>query len=538
MTHGGKAMKCSPLTLTALAMLILATAQTGAQDAGSTRELVVGMGRYDVELNPYKSIYAHEMQLFTGLYEGLFSYDPQSLEPVRAQAESFEKSADGKTWTFHIREDARWSDGSSVTATDYVESWLYLLAPATKAEYSVFFDIIKGAKSYRNGKNKKTDSVGLQALGERTLVVELETPAAYFTRLLCHSSFVPVHRSLRGVRTWKPGQVIGNGPYTLSSMDEASMIMTRSETYWDVENVAIPAIRILFLETEAEATGGFNDGVIDWLTDMIDLDTLISEEAIHFSPMFATGYYFFNSSRKPWNDARIRRALTLLVPWEKIRTEDSYYAPTDVLILPFAGYESPGGISAQDEEEALKLLKDAGYPNGKGLPTVKHVSYASETGDANLAILQEAWEKIGITVENIIVPDDETIRDIRQDGFTISFTSWIGDFADPVAFLLMWTSDSGLNESGYKSKEFDALIARSMSEDGKARIATLAEAEEKLLSDAPLIPLYHSISFNVIELESILGWYENPLDIHPFKTLRYGTPKARPYVAMTERLTQ
>jgi len=271
---------------------------------------------------------------------------------------------------------------------------------------------------------------------------------------------------------------------------------------------------------------------------LLSVSTLISEEAVQFSPMFATGYYFFNSSRKPWNDARVRRALALLVPWEKIRTEDNYYAPTDVLILPFAGYESPEGISGQNEEEALKLLKAAGYANGKGLPAVKYVSYASETGDANLAILQEAWGTIGVTVENVVVPDAETIRDMRQDGFTMSFTSWIGDFADPVAFLLMWTSDSGLNESGYKSKEFDDLIARSMSEDGKTRIETLAEAEKKLLSDAPLIPLYHSISFNVIELESILGWYENPLDIHPFKAMSYGTPKARPYVALTPGVTQ
>jgi len=530
-------MKRKLAALTALAIFVSTTAICYAENADTARELVVGMGRYDVELNPYKSIYAHEMQLFTGLYEGLFSYDPQSLEPVRAQAESFEKSSDGKTWTFQIREDARWSDGSSVTATDYVESWLYLLAPATKAEYAVFFDIIKGAKTFRNGKNKNPDSVGLRASGERTLVVELDAPAAYFTRLLCHSSFVPVHASMRGVRTWKPAAVIGNGPYTLTSLDDDSMLMTKSETYWDAKNVSIPTIRTLFLQTDAEATGAYNDGAIDWLTDMADLDTLVATDAVQFSPMFATGYYFWNASRKPWNDARIRRALTLMVPWEQIRTEDNYYAPTDVLILPFAGYESPGGISERNEEEALALLKAANFPDGKGLPTVKFVSYASESGDANLAILQEAWKKIGITVENVVVPDEQTIRDVRQDGFTLSFTSWIGDFADPAAFLLMWTSDSGLNESGYKSKEYDALIDRSMSEDGKTRIATLAEAEAKLLSDAPLIPLYHSISFNIIDLEGILGWYENPLDIHPFKALSFGTPKARPYVARAEETT-
>ena len=521
-------MKHSP------AVIAIALAFAISPAAGSDRELVVGMGRYDVELNPYKSIYAHEMQIFTALYEGLFSYDPQSLDPVRAQAESFEKSADGKTWTFRLRPDAAWSDGTPVTATDFVESWLYLLRPETKAEYAVFFDIVKGAKAYRTGKNRTPGSVGLRAVDERTLVVELVTPAAYFTRLLCHSAFVPVHSSLRGVRAWKPSSVIGNGPYALSSMDESAMVMTKSATYWDAARVAVPAVRVRFIETKEEATSLFNDGDIDWLTDMADLDALLATDSIQFAPMFATGYYFWNASRRPWNDARVRRALALLVPWDAVRTADSYYAPTSVLVLPFAGYESPEGIAGRNEEEALRLLAKAGYPEGKGLPPLRFVTYESDTHDANIAVMEEAWKRVGLSVERVEVPDGTAIRDIRQEGYTMSFTSWIGDFADPAAFLLMWTGDSGLNESGYRSREYDALIARSMNEEGPARLATLAEAEAKLLSDAPLLPLYHSVSFNVIDAESITGWYNNPLDMHPFKALGFGSPKARPYVAVAE----
>jgi len=517
-----------------LAILAMVLTVAIGPAAGSTRELVVGMGRYDVELNPYKSIYAHEMQIFTALYEGLFSYDPQSLDPVRAQAESFEKSADGKTWTFRLRPDAAWSDGTPVTATDFVESWLYLLKPETKAEYAVFFDIIKGAKAYRTGKSRSPGSVGIRAEGERTLVVELVTPAAYFTRLLCHSAFVPVHSSLRGVRTWAPASVIGNGPYALTSMDESAMVMSKSSSYWDAARVAVPTVRVRFLETTEEATSLFNDGEIDWLTDMAEVDSLLATDAIQFAPMFATGYYFWNASRRPWNDARVRRALALLIPWDKIRTADSYYAPTSVLVLPFAGYESPEGISERNEAEALRLLEKAGYPEGKGLPALRFVAYESDTHDANIAVMEEAWKRVGLSVERVSVPDGTAIRDVRQEGYTMSFTSWIGDFADPAAFLLMWTGDSGLNESGYRSREYDALISRSMNEDGQARLATLAQAEAKLLSDAPLLPLYQSISFNVIDTESITGWYNNPLDMHPFKALGFGSPKARQYVAVSE----
>mgnify|MGYP000968930122 CR=1 FL=1 len=253
--------------------------------------------------------------------------------------------------------------------------------------------------------------------------------------------------------------------------------------------------------------------------------------AIQYSPLFAAGYYFWNATRKPWSDARVRRALTLMVPWNTIRTEDNFFAPTSVLVLPFAGYESPRGIEKQDRDQALKLLAAAGYPQGRKLPPVRIVTYDSDIHIRSVEAMREAWTELGVTVEHIVVPADRTIRDARQDGFSLSFTSWIGDFADPAAFLLMWTGDSGLNEAGYRSRDYDGLIARSMDEDGRERLKTLALAERKLLADAPLIPLYHSVSFNVIDTGYITGWYQNPLDIHPFKDLGFGIPKARPFVA-------
>ncbi|HPE35739.1 MAG TPA: ABC transporter substrate-binding protein, partial [Spirochaetales bacterium] len=196
--------------------LALAARAAAAQDID---QLVVGLGPYGVELNPYMAIYSHEMQVLDALYEGLFAYDPRTMDPVRAGAESWKKSADGRTWTFTLRSDARWSDGSPVTARDYVESWRWLLSPDTGASYAVFLDIVKGARDYRLGKNKRPDSVAVRALDDRTLVVELASPAAYFTRLLCHMSFVPVHASLRGRKVWDPDAVVGNGPYVLESMD-------------------------------------------------------------------------------------------------------------------------------------------------------------------------------------------------------------------------------------------------------------------------------------------------------------------------------
>jgi peptide/nickel transport system substrate-binding protein/oligopeptide transport system substrate-binding protein len=509
---------------------MLASVIFGAMASDDRTELVVGMGPYPLELNPYKSIYAHEMQVFTALYEGLFSYDPRTLDPVRALAESFVKSTDGRTWTFTIRKNARWSDGSPVTAIDFVESWLYLLAPETAAEYAIFLDIIKGARDYRTGRNRQTGSVGIHAPDERTLVVELEAPAAYFTRLLCHSAFVPVHHSLRHVRNWHPDRIISSGPYRLSSVDSRMMLLQADPYYWDAAAVATRSIRLLFLDDAAEATARYNGGEIHWLMDMADTDILATPASMQFAPMFGTSYYFWNAGQKPWQNAKVRQALALLVPWERIRTEDNYFSPTSVLILPFAGYQSPKGIETRNEEEARRLLADAGYADGQGLPPLRFVVPEAAHHRRNLAIFEEAWNPLGITIEYIEIPAGAFTREARPADFSISFTGWIGDFADPAAFLLLWTSDSGLNESGYQSEAYDELVDRSMNEDGRTRLTTLAEAEALLLGDAVVMPIYHSLSFNVIDTDYIEGWYVNPLDVHPFKSIRIGTPTANPLI--------
>ncbi len=193
----------------ALAALCLYAGFAYAQDRD---ELVVGLGPYAPQLHPYRTIYSHDMQILNALHEGLFSYHPSSLEPVRAHAAAFSKSQDGKTWTFTLRESLRWSDGSPITAEDYVESWRYLLSPGTKSEFAVFFDVIQGAQDYRAGKNADPASLGFRAEGERTLVVTLNAPTAYFTRLLCHMSFVPVHASLRNGKAVAASDLISSGP--------------------------------------------------------------------------------------------------------------------------------------------------------------------------------------------------------------------------------------------------------------------------------------------------------------------------------------
>lgn len=498
------------------------------------RILNIGFGPYPVELNPYLALYSHEMQIFSGLYEGLFSYHPETLDPLPAQAERFSRSEDGRVYTFILRDNLRWSDGSRVTANDYVESWRYLLHPDTGAEFAVFFDIVQGAREYRSGLQKNAESIGIKAVDDRTLEVRLNAPAAYFTRLLCHSSFVPIHRSLRYIPDWGARTIIGNGPYNLASRSETELRLRKNPAYWDHQNVAISEIAILFLDDEEEATKRFNTGDILWLTDMMDTDILTLTQGIQYSAMFATSYYYWNCREKPWNDAKVRRALALLVPWQNIRTEDNYFSPTDKLVLPFAGYRATTGISQQNIEEARMLLSEAGIKDPATLPPVVLLLPDSRLHRDNAAIMARAWQAAGIPVSLQFIAGGQFTRTVRQSNYTISFSNWIGDFADPAAFLLMWTSDSTLNEGRYANTEYDGLVQNSMQLEGAERLAMLGKAETLLLQEAAVMPTNHMPSFNLVDTEALRGWYANPLDVHPFKALSFGNIRELPLLSFSQ----
>ena len=194
-----------------LLMLVLVLPALSAQDS-PPEEFVTVFGATMPEFDPHRSIYSSEAQIFTALYEGLVSYDAASLEPVAAAASSWKKSKDGMVYSFEIRQNARWSDGSPLLASDFRSAWMRLLK--LNAQYAAFFDVIKGAREFRLGENGDPDSVGIAATTDKTLVVTLSRPVAYFTRLICHHAFSPIHPSMLEASAWEtriPFPV--NGPY-------------------------------------------------------------------------------------------------------------------------------------------------------------------------------------------------------------------------------------------------------------------------------------------------------------------------------------
>ncbi|MDR2211220.1 MAG: peptide ABC transporter substrate-binding protein [Spirochaetaceae bacterium] len=493
-------------------------------------ELTAVFSGEEAELDFRKSYLASDAQIFTALYEGLFSYNPFTLEPVPAAVSSWQLSADKKIWTFTIRQNARFWNGDPLRAQDFRAAWLSMLDPVNEAPYSSLFDIIEGARDYRLGKTADPSTVGITVTGEKILEVRLNAPASFFPSMLCHHSFYPIHPSMLGARAdWSAP--VSNGPFHVTGRDRGSLTLSKNELYWDTDRVSLDRILLRFTDDTEESAAMWNSGEAHWIAGSVNYDALTDNSGIMVNPMFAT-YYFFVRSIGPWKDHRLRRALTLALPWENIR--EGMYLPAKTLIYPISGYPEIEGIAEEDAEEAQRLLEEAGHPKGVGLPELVIRITPSEEHDRIVKLMAAAWMNLGIPVKLEVVPYNRYFQSLKEDNYNIGSTTWIGDFADPYTFLQMWRRDSNLNDALNDDQDYENLMERSMTEEGETRFATLSEAEQLLLDRGTVLPVAYTPAVNVVDTDEIEGWFPNALDIHPFKYFRFKAIKPLPGVARTE----
>jgi len=497
----------------------------------SRDELTVTFSRSEVQLDFRKSFLASEAQLFTAIYEGLFSYHPLTMEPVPAVADDWDLSEDKKQWTFTIRDNAKFQNGDPVRAEDFRAAWLSVLSPQADAPYSSLFDVIEGAKEYRTGVTPNADKVGILALSEKTLVVKLNSPAFFFPSMLCHHSFSPIHPSMLNKEDWSATPPISNGPFRIEKMDEEKIVFVKSGAYWDAASVALNKITAKYTETGDDASSLWNSGEARWISGDVNFDTLTDRSGIQVNAMFATHYYFIRSREKPWNDYRIRRALVLALPWEEIRA--GHFLPAKTLIYPLPGYPELDGLTDTELEEAAELLADAGFPGGKGLPElVIRITPSPEAARIG-GLMASTWkEKLGVPVKVEVIPYNRYFQTLKTDGYTVGSSTWIGDFADPYTFLQMWRKDSNLNDAYHSDDDYEALLEKSMLEEGDLRWATLADAEKLLLERGSVLPISYSPAINIVDTGELGGWFPNALDIHPFKYLNFRAFRPLPGVAL------
>ena len=493
-------------------------------------ELTVVFSKFDYELDFRKSYFASEAQVFTAIFEGLFSYHPATMEPIPAAASRWEVSEDRKQWTFTIRNNARFWNGDPLRAEHFRSSWLSLLEAGDASPYSSLFDIIEGARDYRLGITSDPGTVGISAPSDRTLIVQLNHPAAFFPSMLCHHSFSPIHPSMIDNNDWSKTPLVSNGPFFIEEMDENKIILTKNEHYWDISQTALNRITVMFTDSGDDAAALWNSGTARWIAGDVNFDALRDRSGIMVNAMFATHYYFIRSL-PPWDDHRLRRALSLAVPWEEIR--EGHFLPAPTLVFPIRGYPEIDGLESTDIEEALSLLEQAGHPRGAGLPTIVIRITPSMEAERISHLMASAWfERLGIPVDIEVVPFNNYFTSLKQDDYNVAYTTWIGDFADPYTFLQMWRRDSNLNDALHNDDDYEALLDKSMTEEGAIRWETLAEAESLLLNRGTVLPVSYSPAINIIDTDEISGWYPNVLDIHPFKYMAFRSLRPLPGVAM------
>jgi oligopeptide transport system substrate-binding protein len=462
-----------------------------------------------------------------GLFEGLMVYDPTTNKGVPAMAESYTTSPDGLKVTFKLRK-ASWSDGKPVTAGDFVYAMKRILDPATGAEYAYMpAMVIAGAQDFNAGKTTDFATVGIKAIDDKTLEYTLTGPAPYFVDMTCHSSFWPVPQwavEKSGSEWTKPANIVTNGPYLLREWKPQEYVfMVKNEKYWDAKNVKLRGIKILASDQDTTNYNMFKSGDVDWMHGIANskIDEIKLRPDYQASAQVGTYYYCLNSTRKPMDNALVRKALAAAIDKQTLvdKVTKGGQIPTDEWVPPMAGYTPQKG-QGFNVEEAKKLLAQAGYPNGKGFPTLSIVYNTNEGHKAIAEYIQQQWKNnlnINVTLKNM---EFKTFIDLRSKShdFTIARHGWIGDYLDPNTMLDLFITGGGNNDGLYANAQFDKLISDARTAQGDARMKILEQAENILLTqDQALIPMYHYSNQDLIDTTKWGGWNATPLGFHPWK---------------------
>jgi oligopeptide transport system substrate-binding protein len=496
-------------------------------DAGiRDQTILLGNAAEPQDLDP-DVIYAYtDSRIAYTLFQGLTWLDPRTNTAVPAVATSWDVTPDGLVYVFHMRPETRWSNGDPVTAEDFVYSFRRILTPDFAATYSYMLWPIKNAEAYNEGKVTDFTKVGVKALGPHTLQVTLEQPTPYLPALASHTTWLPVHRSdiekfgkidERNTKWTRPGNLVGNGAFTLEEWSPNSRIIVRKNPlYWDAAHVRLN--RIIWYPIEHPDIEDLNyrsgqlDSTYDLPMDRVEAYRKDNPVDIQIDPVLSTFYVIFNVTKPPFNDARVRLALAHAVDRKALSDNITHgvYPPAHTLTPPnCGGYTCRAGIS-DDFELAKKLLAEAGYPGGRGFPSVEVITYQTEVPNRMLEAIQEMWQaRLGIHI-TIAQQEQKTLFQNSQTGnFSMAFSGWLADYPDPLTFLQLGQTGNGNNWSEYSNKAYDQLIDEaSHTPDNAKRLEIFQRAEALMLSETPLIPLYYRS--NVYALSPhVRGWATN-----------------------------
>ncbi|HYE51572.1 MAG TPA: peptide ABC transporter substrate-binding protein [Azospirillaceae bacterium] len=522
-----------------LAACLLSATLLGSFQASAETVIRRGTGASPGTLDPHKSELLAESIVLYDLLEGLLTPDGKGgFRP--AMATGWTISPDAKTYTFTLRRDAKWSDGTPVTADDFVYSWRRLVKPETASPYAYYLWTVENGEAITKGQEKDLAKLGVSAPDPHTFVVRLVKPAGYFLSMLQHTATFPVHRASvekHGDQFTQPGNYVTNGAYVMTeNVPQSHMKLVKSKTYYEADQVKIDTVMAYPIDNLDTEFKKFRAGELDvtytlpttqvrWARDNL-------KEAFREHQTFSTFYLSFNHRNEPWkSNPKLREALSLAVDREAIaekvlngeRAAYSFTPPGT------GGYDQPGMPSwvklsqAERDARAKQLMAEAGYgPGGKPLPPVEIVYFTSENARKVMIATAAMWkQKLG--VETLLNNQEfRVVSDIGNEKAykDLLFFSWIGDYPDANSFLTLLRSDVSLqNFPDYRNPAFDAMLEQANTlVDPAARVAKLKEAETMMMADTPVVPIFHNLRRRLVN-PKVQGWVPNALDFYPTRFL-------------------
>ncbi|EPE7078324.1 oligopeptide ABC transporter substrate-binding protein OppA [Cronobacter sakazakii] len=516
-----------------LSALIAGNAMAANVPAGvqlaEKQTLVRNNGSEVQSLDPHKIEGVPESNINRDLFEGLLVTDVEG-HPSAGVAEKWENK-DFKVWTFHLRKDAKWSNGEPVTAQDFVYSWQRLADPKTASPYESYLQYghITNIDDIIAGKKPATD-LGVKAIDDHTLEVTLSEPVPYFYKLLVHSSMSPVPKAVVekfGEKWTQPANIVSNGAYKLKSwVVNERIVLERNTNYWDNAKTVINEVTYLPISSEVTDVNRYRSGEIDMTYNNmpIELFQKLKKEIpkeVHVDPYLCTYYYEINNQKAPFNDPRVRTALKLGLDRDIIvnKVKNQGDLPAYGYTPPYtdgAKFTEPAWFKMTQEQrnaEAKKLLAEAGYTADK--PLTFDLLYNTSDLHKKLAIAAASiWKKnlgVNVKLEN---QEWKTFLDTRHQGnFDVARAGWCADYNEPTSFLNTMLSNSSNNTSHYKSDAFDKVMQETLqvSDEGQ-RSELYNKAEQQLDKDSVIVPVYYYVNARLVK--PWVGGYtgKDPLD--------------------------
>lgn len=515
------------------AAALLATRPTHAADDALYRR---GNDADPETLDPHLSSTVAEAHILRDLCDGLLTYDNRGAI-IPGAASAWTVSEDGLTYEFTLRDDGRWSNGEPVTAQDFVYSLRRILTPATAAKYAEVLFPIRDAAPVNRGE-KPVEALGVSASDPLRLSVSLEQPTPYFLELLTHQTALPVHRAsverFGGAFT-RPGNLVTNGPYRLRDRVPGDRITLETNPHHpQAKTLAIARVAYLPTPDLSGAVRRYAAGEIDSLADlpgdqMEALRRRFGDQVV-LGPALGLAALVLNTRKAPFDDLRVRRALSLVIDREYLA--DGLYggtmSPAYSLCPPgLDNYRTPPeaegrqGLPIDHEAEARRLLAEAGFGPGRRL-AVEYRFNVSDNNRNTAVAISEMWRDLGVETRFVYTDAKTHFAYLRDGGdFDIARMSWVADYSDPQNFLfLLQTGNDGFNAGHWSNAEYDGLMTRAAAErDIPRRADLLFDAERIALRELPWIPLMHGRSKALIA-PRLSGYHPNLRNAAPTRFLR------------------